>query len=129
MMRRLADALAILFVLSLITVCARTFTRDERLSDEPLSLVAIHSRSPHWHALERRWLATHPECVACGTRADLNVHHIAPFHLCPERELDTTNLITLCRAHHLSLGHHGDWRSVNPNVIADAEAFRAALAP
>jgi hypothetical protein len=75
----------------------------------------------------------HPACEACGTTAELNVHHIKPFHIYPELELDHTNLITLCRVHHFTIGHDSDgpwkpakpaWTSANPNVVADSKKWK-----
>jgi hypothetical protein len=72
-------------------------------------------RSTEWPALERHWLADHPECAACGTEIRLAVHHKVPFHVDPSRELDVGNLITLCMAEtrhcHLFFGHGNDFHS------------------
>lgn len=89
------------------------------------------SRSPHWPGVRKVHLADHPQCAVCGGIAKLEVHHIYPFHLFPLRELDPTNLITLCEAWkfgvncHLFFGHFGDYaRRWNSNVIADAAAWK-----
>lgn len=86
------------------------------------------TRSPEWPALEREHLLREPACMACGHRGQgLQVHHIKPFHLYPQLELDPNNLITLCevrgRDHHLLLGHLDDWESYNPNVREDVKRF------
>jgi 5-methylcytosine-specific restriction endonuclease McrA len=87
-------------------------------------------RSSQWPRVRAAHLAIHPACEACGTRDDLNVHHVLPFHSHPERELDPTNLITLCRHHHLTLGHvcpdgRRNWGECsNPNVRKDAARLR-----
>lgn len=69
-------------------------------------------------------LASEPFCKACGHEADLEVHHIEPFHLDPAKELDPTNLITLCEATpqecHLHIGHLGNWKNFNPKVREQA---------
>jgi 5-methylcytosine-specific restriction enzyme A len=80
-------------------------------------------RSPHWHKVEKDFLAKHTNCAACGTNHHLQVHHIKPFHLYPEHELDESNLITLCmeKECHLKLGHGGDWKAYNPNVLKDVD--------
>ena len=48
------------------------------------------------------------------------MHHIHPFHLHPEMELEPWNLITLCekRGHdcHFVFGHFHNWRAFNPIV-------------
>ena len=82
--------------------------------------LAARERSSRWDSVRREYLEQHPRCEACGGKVELNVHHIVPVHLCPDRELDPTNLITLCRWHHLPLGHLGDYRAFNPLVREDA---------
>lgn len=66
--------------------------------------------------------------MTCGYRGrGLQVHHIKPFHLHPDLELDPDNLITLCeikgRDHHLLIGHLDDWEAYNPNVRHDVKRF------
>ena len=57
----------------------------------------------------------------------LEVHHIKPFHLHPELELDFNNLITLCESGangivcHRAIGHLGNYRSFNIDVKEDAK--------
>lgn len=93
-------------------------------------LLAEAARSPHWPAVRTAFLRQHPRCEACGTRHDLNVHHVQPFHLHPDKELDPDNLITLCRPCHLKYGHACDdqgrvnWSCENPNVRADVKRAR-----
>jgi hypothetical protein len=80
-------------------------------------------RSGKWPALERNWLKVHPCCAGCGTTEQVSVHHKRPFHLHPDLELDSGNLISLCEKHncHLMLGHSGDWHAYNPHVEEDAK--------
>ncbi len=80
-------------------------------------------RSPGWRKVERAAVEAHPCCSACGGKKDLQVHHVLPFHLHPDLELEPSNLIVLCRVHHLWVGHLGDWKSWNAEVRADAAAF------
>ena len=76
----------------------------------------------------------HPRCEACGSTANLNVHHVVPFHQRPDLELVEDNLITLCREHHFRIGHDPDgrgplkpsWLLSNPNVRSDAANMRRA---
>ena len=82
-------------------------------------------RSSHWETVRRHWLKYNSECAACGSKEKLQVHHIKPFHLNPSLELDFTNFITLCEKKgglqcHLNIGHCGNFKKENPNVIADA---------
>ncbi len=84
-------------------------------------------RSPSWPRVEREHLLREPACAACGHKRVLQVHHIKPFHLYPQLELDPSNLITLCevpgRDHHLLLGHLGNWEAYNPHVRNDVKRF------
>ena len=79
------------------------------------------ARSPTWQTFEKHFLAAHPTCAACGGPSEVG-HHIQPFHLHPELELDESNIIALCNKHccHLLLGHLGNFRSWNTEVRADA---------
>ena len=91
-------------------------------------LEAGKARSPRWDAVRAAHLRREPFCRWCGGDHDLEVHHIHPFHDCPERELDPRNLITLCDARgrqcHLRVGHLGDWRGFNPVVRRLAKSPR-----
>jgi hypothetical protein len=56
----------------------------------------------------------------------LEVHHIRDFCREPELELAPENLITLCGGAtrcHFVFGHLGNWQSINPCVVGDAEHF------
>ena len=80
-------------------------------------------RSPEWPRLRRQWLAINPACAACGERKKVEVHHVEPVSWNPARELDSTNLISLCEqgSHndHFLLGHLLDWHSKNDSVRVD----------
>lgn len=81
-------------------------------------------RSGSWPRIQKEFLKNNPHCAVCGCKSKLlsplNVHHCRPYHLHPELELDPTNLITLCRAHHLLVGHLMSWSSYNTDVRDDA---------
>jgi 5-methylcytosine-specific restriction protein A len=89
------------------------------------------ARSGRWPRVRLEHLKDHPTCAVCGGKTNIEVHHIEPFHLCPERELDPTNLLTLCEAPghncHFIFGHLLSWRSYNPMVRADAFAWRERI--
>lgn len=91
----------------------------EKIQGKPLSL-----RSPKWTAVRKHYILENNSCAACGCTTNLQVHHKEPFHLHPEKELDPSNFITLCEDKddkcHLIIGHLGDWKSFNPNVVEDA---------
>lgn len=89
--------------------------------------VAGRRRSSRWPATRKKHLLSYPFCAACGTKKYLEVHHVRPFHLFPELELDPANLMTLCESTshncHLMFGHLLDWSCWSPSVREDAAAF------
>lgn len=84
-------------------------------------------RSPHWPAVRAAFLKTSPECAVCGGKNDLEAHHVLPFHLHRDKELDPANLIALCREHHFTFGHLCSWSSYNPHVREDAAIWRKKI--
>lgn len=89
-------------------------------------------RSGEWRRVRDQFVEKFPVCAACGSSAALNVHHVIPFHVRPDLELDEWNLITLCREHHFRIGHDPDgpwrlkkpsWSASNPLVREHAEQF------
>lgn len=81
-------------------------------------------RSPKWKKIRQEFIKNHPVCAGCGSTKDLEVHHIEPVHINPNRELDSSNLITLCDKYcHFAIGHLMNYKSYNPNVIIDAKDF------
>jgi len=85
------------------------------------------ARSPGWPALRRAHLKLHPLCAACGSATEPDVHHVAPVHVAPARELDAGNLLTMCRPCHLVFGHLRNWSSWNTRVRSDASRFLARV--
>ena len=85
-------------------------------------LAAIETqRSGRWPAV-RDAFARGISCAACGTRSQIEVHHIQPFHLMRALELESSNLVVLCRGCHLVFGHLHNWESHNPTCVNDAAA-------
>jgi 5-methylcytosine-specific restriction protein A len=85
-------------------------------------------RSPKWSTARKEHLKYQPECQACGRSKDVEVHHIEPFHINPSRELDPTNLITLCaKTCHLTFGHLMDYKSWNKDVVSDCANYKQKL--
>ena len=83
-------------------------------------------RSSHWDSVRDSFIESHPTCAACGSKNRLQVHHIMPFHLHPELELDVKNLIVLCMDEnecHLEIGHGGSFKCYNPKVETHAKRF------
>jgi 5-methylcytosine-specific restriction protein A len=86
-------------------------------------------RSPQWRTVRDHFLQKHVLCEACGSTERLQVHHVKPYHLFPELELDQANLLTLCMSEcecHLVIGHGGDFACYNPNVLVDIVKARIA---
>jgi hypothetical protein len=79
-------------------------------------------RSPGWADARREHLTREPACVVTGIddARRVAVHHIMPFHLFPELELDPGNLITLAESPiniHFLFGHGGrSWCDYNRSV-------------
>ena len=85
------------------------------------------SRSDQWPAFKKEYALTHlPVCAICGGTAQLNLHHLRPFHVFPELELDPTNVVWLCNAKlcHIRVGHLSNFSSINPNGAADIVIWR-----
>lgn len=81
-------------------------------------------RSWKWKEVRKNHLKQQPVCQACGKIEDLEVHHIEPVHINPNRELDPSNLITLCSKNcHFIFGHLMDYKSWNPDVIQDSNNY------
>lgn len=89
-----------------------------RLADKPHA-----KRDKHWGTARKEWLKEHPTCAACGGRKHIEVHHLIPVHVDKRRELDPTNLMTLCRLHHEVIGHFSDWYSWNSEASDDARFY------
>ena len=86
-------------------------------------------RSSGWPKARKAWLKKYPKCALCGGGVRITVHHIRPFHVHPEFELDPTNFITLCENPkfncHFAIGHFKNFaKKFNPDIIRDANYFR-----
>ncbi len=84
-------------------------------------------RSGRWPAVRANFLKVNPKCAVCGRSDSIEVHHVRPFHMHPELELDPSNLISLCESKwfgglncHLLVGHLGSFKSWNVTVKDDA---------
>lgn len=81
-------------------------------------------RSPQWSSVRKEHLSENNRCAACGRSKKLEVHHIEPVHLNPDRELDPSNLITLCDDPcHLLFGHLMNYKSWNKDVVIDCAVY------
>ena len=90
------------------------------------------ARSGQWSAVRNAFIKENPFCAVCVKRGSLlqpnEVHHLLPFHLHPNLELDPDNFIVFCRPHHILVGHLMNWSSYNLNAKTDAEAWRTKIA-
>ena len=89
-------------------------------------------RSPKWVEVRREHVQKFPFCAACGDRERLQVHHVEPYHLRPDLELDRSNLLTLCMGPsecHLRLGHGDDFDAYNPAIRRHARELHTCARP
>jgi len=95
---------------------------------DPGLVAAGVPRSPKWAKVRAAHLKAHPACEACGQRDALEVHHVQPFHLQPDLELDPANLMTLCGDPcHIVHGHLMAWARYSPTARTDVRTYRANL--
>ena len=86
-------------------------------------------RSSEWRKVRAEHLKNFPICAVCGGTETLEVHHVEMFSQNPNRELDPTNLITLCESGrngivcHRAFGHLGNYQSINKDVRKDTEIW------
>lgn len=91
-------------------------------------LLSTYKRSDQWPKVKKKHLLLNPRCAACESRKNKVAHHIKPFHLFPELELDPENLVTLCnKGHHLLFGHLMDYMSYNMNVLTDVAIWNERI--
>lgn len=91
--------------------------------------VKSRKRSPLWDKVRDAHVLQNPVCAACGSNKRLQVHHIQPFHLNPELELDPNNFISLCmdiHECHLNLGHGDNFKCYNPDIKKHCFLFLSA---
>lgn len=86
----------------------------------PSATAANTPRNPKFTHAAQTWL-NDQTCAACGRPDHLEAHHVLPFHLYPQFEMDPRNWIALGRHPdhlncHLIIGHLGDFEAFNPLV-------------
>ena len=88
----------------------------------------LYGRSSSWAKVRKAFIELNPECAVCGTKKNLEVHHIIPYQIDKSKELEYSNLITLCgnRCHFL-FGHLCDWKSWNVYVVDDCREFSSKI--
>lgn len=103
-------------------------TAMDALADQEGAFRSMVGRASGWPALEHAHLLREPACRVCGTRHELQVHHLEPVSWAPELELVESNLCTMCRVDHLLVGHLRLYASKNPRCLEWADMIRAAIA-
>ena len=82
-------------------------------------------RSPKWDSWLKAFLRG-KSCIVCGQTDGLTGHHVIPFHLRPDLELDAGNVVPICSDRcHLLIGHLNDYTLDNPTVREDAAILLA----
>ena len=77
-----------------------------------------------WEEFEKQYWKKYPDekyCHICGEKKKIELHHIIPRHIAPERIFDENNLIPLCHSCHFRWGHLNNWLLYNPKIVIDAE--------
>jgi 5-methylcytosine-specific restriction protein A len=139
---RICEVLVVLLIVGIAVMAVRDsgspvadsaspVASDRNVSIELTSPAGGRERSGRWRRVRREHLEIEPDCAACGSSDDLEVHHILPFNEYPELELARGNLITLCREHHWLIGHDADgpgpadpnWSTSNREVVEHAHVW------
>lgn len=116
--------------MSFLSKLFRRKSAPRSFTDQPVAA----PRASRWSKVAAAHIASNPRCALCGGTTGLIVHHIQPFHLYPELELESTNLVTLCEGStkslncHLWFGHLGNFQLWNPRVTKDIRDWRAKRA-
>ena len=97
---------------------------------EPTQIIS-KDRDPRWKSLRNRFIFENPCCAVCGKCDNLIVHHKLPVSLFPHKQLDWSNLVTLCENNnfncHFVVGHLMDWRNYNPDIDRDIKYWNQKL--
>ncbi len=94
----------------------------ETLKRHYLNLTAKDGASLNcsWQKCKREFFKIVPkECVCCGSKKKVELHHKKPRHLFPELALDHKNLIALCgggRGCHFHIGHLNSYFTYNETI-------------
>ena len=103
------------------------------LDKDEMEMEAFGPRHNNWDEL-RDEILSRPgvECMGCGSKKGLTVHHIKPFSTHPELELVEQNLVVVCHKSdrfknwscHKTICHFNNWQNINENAIRDLSYFR-----
>ena len=78
---------------------------------------ASRGHDHRWRAFRAAALAASPLCADCLARGVVTpateAHHVAKLRDAPERRLDPSNVMSLCRAHHSMRTGRGEWAATS----------------
>lgn len=95
---------------------------------EPFDPRSFRGRSPKWSSLRDRFTKEKKRCAISGLETDLEVHHVKPFHLFPDLELEWDNLCLLTRPIHYLVGHCCKWSYYNARFPQHLDQWRENVA-
>lgn len=90
------------------------------------------ARNPAWEKASKEFLIG-KVCIVCGGTRGMQTHHKYPFHLFPDREMDSKYWVPICTDGpggmncHRTVGHGGNFKNYNPHVESDAGAENACF--
>jgi hypothetical protein len=100
------------------------------------TVVTGEERSPEWARVRKSFAQKHQRCLICGIeKKSLQIHHVVPFSINPDLELEKNNLIPLCTSKywgyndHLVVGHAQNFKLENPWVLLDIVEARKISNP
>ncbi len=106
---------------------------DWMLDKDEMEMEAFGPRHDNWDEM-RDEILSRPgvECVGCGSKKGLTVHHVKPVSTHKELELVEQNLVVVCYKSdrfknwncHFTICHFNNWQNINENAIRDLSYFR-----
>ena len=96
-----------------------TYADGERVDAQVTNALWSSPRSGRWRALRNEMVREHPRCFVCGAPTTV-IHHLRPFGVDHDGELNRMNLIWYCDRCHLFVGHLCCFRAWNTNCRNDS---------
>jgi hypothetical protein len=94
----------------------------------PRQFMVLRQRASQWKHVRAEHLQKEPVCAACGRDTDLSVHHVIPVSFDESKQLDPTNLITLCsQPCHIVFGHFMNYQCYNKDVRTMTAGYKRSL--
>ena len=98
-------------------------------------LVAGSKRNSGWHKASEAYIREVGQCEFCGAKlgeegVELEVHHVEPFHVRPDLEMEKSNWAVLCRKPHdchRLVGHFRNFSLWNPLLRPFLEIWKFVL--